>query len=438
MVEGTAVETRADRTDWKAIYQRYVHLERAWSVDGAPEPVAHQFFRGIVHGHQTESAILNEFRSFRLEPPPADPLNEAFFLQSVLYPPNRERPDGRRPDDPMENVYAAALSMLPHGFWVESPERHQLYRGQRDARWPTIPSLFRKENVDEALNQLGQAMPRIQTCAPLASEEQALAIAQHYSKELGVATWLLDMTYDPRVALFFASDGGVTGEVGMVVCVVQKEWNDLSAAGTNRLGRLRVIDVPDVLRIENQRASFLDTSHPELFDQYVGHTVWFRQVDGMRFEDPDAEFPITAERIYPKDDPVAAALLRTRPADKAVLKIAPANDAREPLGSEAYWEIAQSWCQQEGIEIDAYREDTLRVLCDVHTILQANREPFALPDRSLLRLQDAVNFVINAQRNDQFITPKEAFRWTLSRLRPDTRELLEGIIVDCAQRRDLC
>ncbi len=133
--------------------------------------------------------------------------------------------------------------MLPHGFWVESPERDQLYRGQRDAKWPTIPALFRRKNVKDALDQLAYAIPRIQACLPAVSEAQALAVAQHYSKELDVATWLLDITYDPRIALFFASDNSVTGDVGVVSCLVQKEWNKLSAAGTNRLGRLRVIEV---------------------------------------------------------------------------------------------------------------------------------------------------------------------------------------------------
>jgi hypothetical protein len=214
--------TILDGIDWREVYQRYVKLERTWSIRDAPEPIARQFFRRIVHGHQTESAILGEFRSFRLEPPPPPVLREAFFLQSVLYPSDRERPGGRHPDDPMEDVYAAALSMLPHGFWVESPTRDQLYRGQRHARWPTIPSLFRRKDVEGALDHLGKAIPRIQACVPATSEEQAVAIAQHYSKELGVATWLLDMTYDPRVALFFASDGGVSVPLALtawVACV---------------------------------------------------------------------------------------------------------------------------------------------------------------------------------------------------------------------------
>jgi len=429
------INTITDETDWRAIYQRYVKLERIWHVDEAPEPIARQFFRRIVHGQQSESAILSEFRSFRLEPPPPDLLREAFYLQSMLYPSDRKRPGGRHPDDPLEDVYAAALSMLPHGFWVESPERAQLYRGQRDVSWPTIPRLFRSKDVEGALKQLAHAVPRVQACMPSISEEQAVAVAQHYSEELGVATWLLDLTYDPRVALFFASNDGVTGEVGIVVCLVQKEWNKLSAGGTNRLGAFRVIDVPGVLRIEHQRASFLDTSHPELFDQFVAHSVWFRQVDGLRFEDPDAAFPVTAERIYPKDDPLAAELLRTPSAFEGVLQIGPAGDAREVFGSAAYLAIAQSWCRLEGVEIDAFHEDTLKAVCDVHARMQAHRDQFDLPDRSLARLQDAVSLVMDAQRRGAFITPREALLRSLSRLPPGTCELLEDIIADCAQEK---
>ena len=313
----------AKDVDWRAIYQRYTGLEQNWSVRDAPEPVARQFFRAIVHGHRTEPAILREVRSFGLEPPAPDLLREAFFLQSTLYPSNLDgpdrppRPDGRHPDDPMEDVYAAALSMLPHGFWVESPARDQLYRGQRNARWPTIPKLFRSEDVRGELGKLSEAMPRIHACLPALSDEQAVATAQHYAKELGVSTWMLDMTYDPRVALFFASDGAVAGDIGAVSCVVQKEWQKLSANGRNRLGQLRVIDVPGVLRIENQRASFLDTSHPELFDQYVAHTVWFRQKDESGSRIPMPHFQSQETRSTPPWIPSSKHLAALRPLRQA-------------------------------------------------------------------------------------------------------------------------
>lgn len=433
------VETAApDGVDWQDVYRRHVRLERGWSVRDAPQPVSEQFFRRIVHGHQTEPAILHEFRSFRLDPPPRELLDEAFFLQRVLYPPDRERPQGRHPDDPLEDVYAAALSMLPHGFWVESPDRGQLYRGQRDVRWPTQPKLFRQGDVPGALADLARVVPRLRACLPDISEEQAVAVAQHYAHELGVATWLLDLTHDPRVALFFASDAGVADDIGVVNCVVQKEWNALSADGSNRLGCIRVIEVPGVPRIENQRACFLDGSHPDLFEQYVAHSVWFRQRTGLRFEDPHAAFPVTAASIYPVADPVLSALRRAPPVAASALSIGPAADAGQRLGSQAYWEIAVSWCRQEGVEIDAYREDTLRAICDVHARLQTRGDRFALADRSLARLQDAVKLVIEAQRLGEFVMPHDALRFSLSRLPPSSRALLNDIIAHCAKARDLC
>jgi hypothetical protein len=429
---------RATPTDWKQVYERYARLERHWSVSGAPEPVARQFFRRIVHGHRSEAAILREFHSFRLDPPGSDLLDEAFYLQHALYPAGSARPDGRHPDDPLDDVYAAALSMLPHGFWVESPNHDQVYRGQRNATWSAIPSLFRGGDTPDALVKLAAAAARIRASGLSLNDEQVIAVAQHYSKELGVATWLIDVTYDPRVALFFASDGGREGDIGVVNCIVRHEWERLSANGTNRLGRLRVIDVPGILRIERQRASFLDTSHPDLFEQYVADTVWFRQVEGLRFEDHDASHSITGERMYPSDDPLIEALRHANPAPAVALTTGPASDAREPLGSDAYWEIAQSWCRQAGIEIDAYHEDTLRVVCDVHAHMQNLRTRFGVPDRSLHQLHQAVDLVMAAQRNARFITPRQALEWSLSRLKPKPRADLEAIITTCAHARDLC
>lgn len=118
-----------------------------------------------------------------------------------------------------------------------------------------------------------------------------------------------------------------------------------------------------------------------------------------------------------------------------MLQIGPAGDAREALGSAAYWTIAQSWCRQAGVDIDAYHEDTLNAVCDVHARLQAHRDQFELPDRSLTRLQDTVSLVMNAQRSGAFMTPRQALRWSLSRLPPGTCELLEDIIADCARAK---
>ena len=429
----------AGSSPWKTLYQRYSEIQRRWLALGVDPPLARQLFRGAVHGFQDPVRVAREARALRLEPPPDDLLDEAFSIQQSLYPPSGDRPEGRQVDDPLEDVYAAALSMLPHGFWSESPDREQLYRGQRDARWTTIPSLFRKPNPAEALKSLAAAAARVRQALPRFDDAQAIAVAQHYSAELGISTWLLDVTWDPRVALFFASHQGGPGEVGLVTCMVRKEWERLSAGGTNRLGRLRVIEAPGILRIERQRASFIDTSHPDLFEQYVAHSVFFRQVEGLCFEDLDAEHPVSEVLLYPPEDPTLRVLCAApAPASVPAMPIGPATDASEPLGAPAYLEITRSWCRQAGVEIDAYHEDALEIVCDVHAALQTRRSEFAVPERSLLRLEDAVQILVEAQGQGRFVTAGECLRFTMARLRDEQRAKVENLITGAARRRDSC
>jgi hypothetical protein len=47
-----------------------------------------------------------------------------------------------------------------------------------------------------------------------ADELTCMSIAQHY----GVKSPLVDLTWSPWVALFFASDNAQTGDVGIVQC----------------------------------------------------------------------------------------------------------------------------------------------------------------------------------------------------------------------------
>jgi len=78
------------------------------------------------------------------------------------------------------------------------------------------------------------------------------------------------------------------------------------------------------------------------------------------------------------------------------------------------------------------------VVCDVHARLQEQPDQFALHDRSLARLQDAVELIMQAQRSGKFITPQEALRRSLSRLPLPGRVVLENIIAACTAARDSC
>ena len=419
---------RRDIRDWGEVYRRYRTLERNWSVPGTIEPVARQLFRTLVHSWRNRTLVLREFDSFGLDAPPKSILAEGLELKSILNPEDGDVPGGRAADDPLESVYAAALSMAVSGFWRISEERDQLYRGQRNASWHTTPSLFRSAEPSAMLTKLGAAIARIRMAKPELSEEQALAVAQHYSKELDVATWLLDVTYDPNVALFFASHGGITGDLGVVNCIMCKEWRRLSAGGRNRLGRLRVIDVPGVLRIDRQKASFLDTSHRELFEQYVAHAIWFRQETGVHFEDRDAENPISEGDLYPQQDPLLEQLAAVPTTVTGMLNVGPESDALKPLGATAYLDIAESWCREQEIELDLHHRETLRVVSEVHADLQQQSHEFDLPERSLHRLWDAAKNIIDAQRHRQMITPAEALRFSLCGFKPEPRKKFEALI----------
>ena len=423
-------------SEWRSIYQRFVRLEKEWSVHEHPG-VNEQLFHTAVLSKRSDAEVEREFAEFGLINPPAVQVWEAHALRSALEFPSH----GRHPDDPCEDVYHAALTMMPFGEWTASPELEKFYRGQRDARWRVVPSFFRESREKQAatISRVNTIAKEIAAGHPDLQPEQTLALIQHYSNELAAPTWLIDLTWDPRVALFFASDGGRTGDVGVVTMLVRREWEGFAAGGRNRLGSIRVIDVPDVLRIERQRALFLDTSHPDLLDQYVAHSVWFRQVDGLTFEDLDTEWPVSRERCYPDLDPTLEEINKLIVAQDAVEDpaLAPESDASQALGAADYFDIAQSWCEQEDVLLEPPCIEALQRVCLVHSLLQEHRDQLSITLRSLHRLKEATEMVQQAQQRGQRIDVRRAMRFMLDRSMTDAeRELIETLVTE-AEREGL-
>lgn len=419
-------------SEWRTIYQRFVQLKKEWSVHEHPG-VNDQLFHTAVLSKRSDAQVEREFASFGLINPPAVQMRQAHALRSALEFPSH----GRHPDDPCEDVYQAALTMMPFGEWTASPSLEKFYRGQRDARWRVVPSFFRESRDKQAatISRVNAIAKEIAASRPDLRLEQTLALIQHYSKELAAPTWLIDLTWDPKVALFFASDGGRTGDVGMVTMLVRREWEGFAAGGRNRLGSIRVIDVPGILRIERQRALFLDTSHPDLLDQYVAHSVWFRQVDGLTFEDLDAEWPVSRSRCYPELDPTLEEINKLVAAeDEDVLSepaLAPASDASEALGAADYLAIAQTWCEQENVMLEPVYAEALQRVCLVHSRLQEHRDHLSIVLRSLHRLQEATEMVQQAQQRQQEIDLRRAMRFILQRSMTETeRELIEALVTE--------
>ena len=120
-------------------------------------------------------------------------------------------PNGMSADQPFADVYQAALFLAVYRPWEYFAEPGLLYRGQSDHLWSLTPVLYRPErpfssNVDERRAELRAATDRVcglvrqlQASHPSVSDEQGVAIVQHYSHEAKCGTWLIDFTRDPFI-----------------------------------------------------------------------------------------------------------------------------------------------------------------------------------------------------------------------------------------------
>src|SRR5262249_42700608 len=158
------------------------------------------------------------------------------------------------------------------------------------------------DELHQRLSRLSTSVAALRRTFPELTEDQAVAIAQHYStREKGVSTWLLDVKRDPPIPLFFPSDPCLPRKSGGISALKEMEWKRLSGDGTNRLGAIREVDLPTVGRIQAQKGLFLDTSHPQLFSAYSPFRLEFVQTGDLAFEDPFRDPPITRDCLYQKD-----------------------------------------------------------------------------------------------------------------------------------------
>jgi len=132
------------------------------------------------------------------------------------------------------------------------PRTGLLFRGQRDMSWPIRPRISRTASptaARTAMLRLALALEvgSLLTEAVSVERESHFAVAQHH----GIPTHLLDMTVDPRIAVFFGCDGGADGDVAAV------HWIDFDSA--MELGLRLIVAPPWVERIHRQLGVFLDT-----------------------------------------------------------------------------------------------------------------------------------------------------------------------------------
>lgn len=294
-------------------------------------------------------------------------------------------------DEPFENVYHAAIGMLAWAdFFRQTPDFSHAYRGQRK-EWPILPSLYRgKAAVDRAeyelrLEALRRAVLRLrQQFDGVYSTEELVAICQHY----GVPTWLIDVSTDPWVALYFASFGGESGDVGIVYLFDDMGWKDLDPNGTGHIGRFWKTVINGVPRIEAQRGFFISGAHPEIFEGFVPFRVRFFQYPGLIFEDNNLS--VTKALLLPERDSIPDILTSRQEVGNDRLSVPAFPD--EYLTLHWYESISLDWLRALGVQeppsdVRAFVQDVCRFHMSVQPYSNQAAEPFPVTARALLRLK---------------------------------------------------
>ncbi len=143
-------------------------------------------------------------------------------------------------------------------IWFEG-STVRVFRGQRRGcpPWQLATSLDRLSD-SESRSRVARETARVaggvaRRCG--ISFQHALALAQHYSGELGLATRLLDVTVDPVIALYFAANSApeCDGEEGVVYRWSISELKD----DPELLGAFRLVMPAGEPRLLRQRGLFL-------------------------------------------------------------------------------------------------------------------------------------------------------------------------------------
>ena len=149
------------------------------------------------------------------------------------------------------------------------------FRGQV-ANWPKLAPTYNRLGEKDRQTAFDR-MKRFSSWAnsrpglgELRDHDQLIAVAQHY----GIATPFLDFTAEPRIAGFFATDGGPPPE-GMDSCIICLGLNEARSIWDSLPEELQPapalieIDVSNLWRLEAQHGSFVWCPHDTLDGPYV-------------------------------------------------------------------------------------------------------------------------------------------------------------------------
>jgi hypothetical protein len=423
--------TPAGECPWQKAYVCYRELERQLT-DEDPNGWA---FLTLLHaasrGRHVFDRKIREYRAVRRGPnpnlpePPDGLIGE---LQTIAR--LRSSYDQEAPGFVFEDPYHLAFHQLMwwrgyRGLIPPAADCLRLYRGQRKDAWEVGAKIYRglPEGPERQVELRVRAADACRVGHAIAdrlgfSFEDAMAVAQHYSAAdiLETPTWLVDFSRDPWVGLFFATDGGETGDIGIVWDIMPSEYNRFTAGEGNPIGPLQLVVPHGVQRIENQAGVFVIAGLPQIFDQYVafGWGTRFRQHTGLLFEDP--VLGIRADTIYPPDDPLRRVLAELRAAavdcgcgpGTKPCAVSPAVFTN-PFEPKTYEGLLTCWlnefqAERVGESEPAGVREALAGLARFHARLHAPDYASRLPNivsRSLNRLRDAFETLyFQASRNE--------------------------------------
>lgn len=403
--------------DWKSLHHSFERLWSTYRQAHSNEEIGLQVLRHAMNPDRYSiSDIEREARGFQLEVDLDHDWREIATLRDVFEPLSEL---GFSSHTPAESVYQTAIQVRLQR--IEDAANHDgdarwFYRGQRNHCWETVPKIMRDLRnqsaadtlFEERVQKVRKIVARMKLAGLAKDDFEATAIVQHYSSELEIATWLLDVTASPWVALFFASDGGNTGEIGKLEYLEFDEWMLFSGGGENALGAIRATSPASVLRIRNQEGFFLQAPHPDLLSELSVRILCFRQEDGVVFQSEAFDPPLTRDLVYPADDPTLAALRRLPPDSLEANKLQwePTAAVLRAPDRESYLPVARAVLEEETNrrpdsrqEAEAFDwEETLRELCGLHAVVCSHRSELPRYVTTLHHLRRLVSYMlVNAE-----------------------------------------
>lgn len=391
---------------WQDYYQTYMSLWEKWTERG--------FRFGLAGMIQNTSARARQICEVARRSGLDTPCEEDLILLDEVRVVTEDAWGQRFP---VEDVYCVALRWLLLSYIY--PARGQptrVWRGQRKSEWPFQAKLFRPDNItkmEEHLKRIGALSIELKSKNRALQDDQCFAIAQHYSVEAELATWLLDFTANPWVALFFASYRGKDGDIGIVSEIACEEWRRLTA---DQLGYIRLIEVPGVPRIERQHAVFLEGSHSDIIEQYIGSYTTFKQHSGVVFR--DEAIRIHEDTLLPSDDPYLQIVNEWKSCYTDFKGTLPKPKGSEKLTPLDYCTLGKARVAQRGRSLSLEQNEIVRQVAQFHESLQQRKDDIPVIARSLLTFNMAVEEVLRQSNHEAGRTLDDVLRLYLDRAIP--------------------